>query len=403
MVRTVFVHAHRYVGLVVALFLILEGITGSLLAFNTALERGLNPQLFAEPAPGARRLGLGELAERAEALVPSGQVDYLFNAPNQILVRMEPRERKGAAARPLGFDQLFLDPWTGKELGRRMSGDLSQGKINVMPFVYDVHAELTLGASGETVLGLVALLWTIDCFTALYLTLPRTADGFLRRWALAWRVKWNAGAFRLNFDLHRAGGLWPWALLLVFAWSSVMLALPQVYETVTKAVLPFRSASDLMDVEAKRPVLPRRIGWQQAEAIGRSLLAEQARRQGIVLGRPDSLSYIGVFGAYAYSAISSRDVRGTTADTTVWFDGNTGALREFMVPTGREAGATVGEWLWALHFADLADGLWYRVVVAALGAVIAMLSVAGIYIWLKKRGARALSRRQSKRDAGAAT
>src|ERR1700758_1906115 len=45
----------------------------------------------------------------------------------------------------------------------------------------------------------------------------------------------RADAFRINFDLHRAGGLWFWLLLFVFPWSSVMLALRPVYERVTKA------------------------------------------------------------------------------------------------------------------------------------------------------------------------
>ncbi len=66
--RRTFMLLHRYVGLALALFL---GLTGSLLAFNTELDRLINPQLFAQVNPDAPRLSLAELCERAEALVPN--------------------------------------------------------------------------------------------------------------------------------------------------------------------------------------------------------------------------------------------------------------------------------------------------------------------------------------------
>ena len=36
------------------------------------------------------------------------------------------------------------------------------------------------------------------------------------RWRPAWRIKFNAGAYRINFDIHRAFGLWTWANALIF-------------------------------------------------------------------------------------------------------------------------------------------------------------------------------------------
>jgi uncharacterized iron-regulated membrane protein len=42
----------------------------------------------------------------------------------------------------------------------------------------------------------------------------------------------------------------------------------------------------------------------------------------------------------------------------------------------------------ALHFADLRDSLAYTVLVCALGLGVAVLSITGVYIWLKKRRAR---------------
>lgn len=69
----------------------------------------------------------------------------------------------------------------------------------------------------------------MDCFVALWLTLPR-GKPFWKKWSTAWRIK-GGHAYRLNFDLHRAGGLWLWLLLLPVAVSSVAMNLPsQVFK-----------------------------------------------------------------------------------------------------------------------------------------------------------------------------
>ena len=121
--RRVFVWIHRYVGLAMALFLIIEGVTGSLLAFRGDLTAFLDPRLVAaRPSPEARRLDLATLAEQAEALMPNATAAYFFRLrDDQVIVRMAPRRRSSRAGEtcyPEDPGVIVLDPWTGKELGR---------------------------------------------------------------------------------------------------------------------------------------------------------------------------------------------------------------------------------------------------------------------------------------------
>jgi len=52
--RRLFVSLHRYVGLAMAAFLIIEGVTGALIAFHSDLSVLLDPSLVAAPpSPGA--------------------------------------------------------------------------------------------------------------------------------------------------------------------------------------------------------------------------------------------------------------------------------------------------------------------------------------------------------------
>ncbi len=401
MARRVLLLLHRWAGLAMTAFLVIVGLTGGLLAFNSELERLISPQLYAAARTGAAQLDLAALAERAEALIPQAHVRSVsLSEPDQaelwMIGRTDPSTGEPVE---LGFNQLFLDPWTGEELGRRSWAELSEGRINLMPFVYKLHFQLALGMTGIWVLGVVALVWTLDCFVGFYLTLPAGNGMFWRRWKPAWFIKWRAGAFRLNFDLHRAGGLWLWAALLIFAWSSVYMNLwDTVYTWTTRAVLDYRPVwTELHDLP--EPLDNPRLDWRAALTTGERLMAEQAQRHGFVVARPIGLSFDMGKGLYDYVVRSSRDIRDKGCRTQIYFDADTGALRLLDLPTGQYSGNTVTSWLAALHMADV-FGMPYRIFVCALGLLITMLSVTGAYIWWKKRRARrqSISRRTETAD-----
>ncbi len=225
--RPFFVWLHRYVGLALAGFLLVEGLTGALLAFNADLRGVFDPRLVAaKPPPGAERLSLAALAERAEALEPTEHVGYFAeNRDDRVTLRMVGRRNPATGEKyPDVPFHVFLDPWTGERLAATEPVTTSARFLAaVMPFLYDLHVKLAVGKTGVWILFVVALFWTIDCFVGFYLTLPITLERFSARWKSAWLVKWRAGFFRVNFDLHRAGGLWLWLMLFVFAWSSVEL------------------------------------------------------------------------------------------------------------------------------------------------------------------------------------
>ncbi|WP_350152394.1 PepSY-associated TM helix domain-containing protein [Nitrosomonas sp.] len=236
MSRHFWVLLHRWAGLVMAAFLIIVAVTGSLLAFYPELERLINPQLYPKQAL-KNKLDMASLAELAEQLFPHARVNTVLMEANQeaTLVIMGLRSDSSDQLNKLGFDQLIFDPYTGEELGRRQFGAISQGVINVMPFIYMLHYNLALGSFGMWVLGICALIWTIDCFVGFYLTLPQrrkttpplsnrnTSKNWGQRWLPAWKIRWKTSGYKLNFDLHHASGLWLWAVLCIFAWSSACI------------------------------------------------------------------------------------------------------------------------------------------------------------------------------------
>lgn len=386
--RRMLLPIHRYVGLALVPFLILLSLTGSIITFDAELEKAISPQLFATSRPGDRPLDLAVLAQRAEALAPEAQLAYIIRRPDQAIARMRALHSHASGPAQHDLDQIFLDPFTGAELGRRREGDLSQGLINLIPFVYSLHREFAAGPTGVLIVGVISLVWTVDCFLALYLTLPLTLVRFWRRWSRSWRVRRSDNSFRLNFDLHRAGSLWSWPLLFIFAWSGVMINLPRFYEVVTGTLFDYQSSLKVIASAAPHPNENPRLGWSEAEQVGARLMSEQAALQGFTVGRSNSLGYVPSLGVYSYGAASGLDVRGRSSDTSVWFDGDSGELRWTFFPTGERTGNTISSWLWALHFGDVADSTPYRLLVFLLGFWVVGLAVTGVAIWLLKRSAR---------------
>jgi uncharacterized iron-regulated membrane protein len=395
MVRGIFVWLHRWVGLLMTVFLIIVGLTGSLLAFNGEMEKLISPQLFvARPSSDAQPLDLATLAEKAEAAEPRVRVAYFSLGAEQVLVHVHARiDPATGKPYPLDFNQMFLDPWTGRELGHRLNGDLSQGLINLMPFIYELHMNLALGSWGGWILGVVALAWTLDCFYAVYLTFPAVYSRFFSRWKPAWMVKWSASAYRLNFDLHRSSGLWLWPLLFIFAWSSVMFNYGEVYEWVTARLFDYQSVEqEFASFSQRKPNEHPRLNWREALHKAEDTIQRVGAENNIEIKGATGFAYLAEMGAYSYDVKSSHDISdGGWGGLGVWIDGDTGELVKVFYPDGEHSGNTVTNWLRALHFANWHGWQAYRVLVCLLGVVITMLSVTGVVIWLKKRNARLMS------------
>lgn len=400
--RSLLVLVHRWAGLTMAVFLVVVGITGSLLAWLDELDVLISPQLrvAAPPTPNAQPINPLLLREAVLAQVPGARVHWV---PLQVEPGRSVRFHVSADV-PLPYDEVFVDPYTARVLGERMWGDITQGLQNLMPFIYRLHYALALGSAGFTLLGIVALAWTIDCFVGLWLTLParrrataypvaaRAAHGksWWARWWPAWKVRWHGRAYKLNFDLHRAGGLWLWAMMFVLAWSSVAFNLSEVYAPVTRLLLsqqqaqPDRSHLAALSRSQHAPAIPH----QAAREIGRRLMMEQAGLRGFTVEREEYIGYDPRRAVYTYMVRSSRDVRERQGgNTRIFFDANTGAFRGIYLPTGEAAGDTFTAWITSLHMA----GMWgwpLQLLVCALGVALTVLSGTGVYLWWKKHGAR---------------
>ena len=114
-VRHALLLAHRWVGLSLADFLVVAGLTGSVLAFDEPLDAALNPDLFG--GGNGPSLPITALIAAVQAADPGVVVSRVM-LPNGVRRSV----LLGVAATPdAPADEVFVDAASGRILGRRSS------------------------------------------------------------------------------------------------------------------------------------------------------------------------------------------------------------------------------------------------------------------------------------------
>ncbi|WP_027468185.1 PepSY-associated TM helix domain-containing protein [Deefgea rivuli] len=382
---------HRWIGLTMTLFLLSAGLTGALLAFNEELDQWLASDLYQIRIPhAAQPLSALVLHQHVNAqLAPRAELNVLQLAiPSEHALALWVTAKTNPATKlpyELGFSQIFIDPYSGRIQGQREWGEFRWSSHALMPFLYRLHYTFAIPDWGVVIMGIVALLWVIDCFAGAYLTFPKGRP-FVEKWRPAWKIKTGASFHRINLDLHRASGLWLWAVLLIFAWSSVAFNLrEQVYYPVMKSLLVFQK--DLWNFPAQ-PLAKGQVILNWGQALGHSEQAMQglAQERGFTVGQAERLFYLKEQNMYAYSVKTSLDV-GEMGMSYVGINAVSGARIGYNLPSSIAAGDTITSWLYALHMGKV-WGLLYRIFVCFFGLTIAGLTITGFILWWKKRQAR---------------
>ena len=395
--RPVLGFLHRWVGLFTAGFLVVSGLTGSVISWDHELDDLLNPQLMHAQAKGPPLPAL-DLARAIEARDPRVQVTYLPLAAvpgGTLAFGVEPRRdpRTGRLFEP-GYNQVFIDPATGAEQGRRAWGAVWPiTRETFVSFLYVLHYSLHLPRMwgvdrwGVWLMGAVAVLWTIDCLVGAYLTLPRReGPGFWSRWGPAWRIKTSGSAYRINFDLHRAFGLWLWGVLFTVAFTAFSLNLygEVFYPLMSRVSQVTPGPFDLRTPAARdAPIPPFRSYAQVIEAA-----KGEARGRGWT-DPAGSAFYEPAYGVYgvAFHAPGGDHGAGGVGPPYLYYDGRSGRLVGERRPWAGTAADIFVQAQFPLHSGRIL-GTPGRILISATGLAVAALSVTGVVIWARKRWAR---------------
>lgn len=376
----------EYAGLAIAAFLVVAGLTGSVIAIQSELDAWLNPDLFRASTNGDQ-LPLAELAARAERADSRLTATYVGLPPEPGMTaeiygsgRMDP-----ASGKPfeIEYDTVYIDPASGRIQGRLMWGECCLHRQNLIPFLFKLHYSLHVpGSWGLWIMGTIALIWVLDCFVGAYLTFPR-GDPWWSKWKRVWLVRTHAGTARLNFDLHRASGPWLWIVLLVFAVSSVSLNLrKEEFEPVVGLFSPV--TQPFYD----RDPLPA-SGSAQVSFDDAAFSARQEASRRSWSTRVERVYYSPEQGFYGVR-VGTKDAAGF-GNRWLYVDGTDGRYLGADIPGEGTAGDVFVHIQYPLHGGRIA-GLAGRIIVCITGILVAILSVTGVIVWLRKRRIRQESR-----------
>lgn len=385
--RPFLVLAHRWLGLTTALFLLLAGLTGAVIAWDHELDGWLNPDFF-QAGPGTPQAPLA-LAGSLERREPRLRVTYLPLSvePGHSLVLFVAPRTDPATGRPyaLDFNQVALDPVSGRELGRREWGRLSLDRRHLIPCLYQFHYSLQLPAAwglplGTLFMGAIALLWLVDGLVALVLAFPSP-----KTWRQSFRFRWKAGGYRLNFDLHRSGGVWLFPLLTVLALTSVAMNLGEpLVRPLVGLFSPLTPTPG--ELAAARPSAGgTAVSWSRGAILARAV--EEARRRGWQAG-PGGMyeSPAGYYGV-GFFPPGKEHGDGGLGNPWLYLDRRDGRLLGADTPGQGSGGDIFLQAMFPLHSGRIL-GLPGRVLVSCGGGLVALLSLTGVVIWARKRRAR---------------
>jgi len=182
MLRRTLLILHRWLGLAAGLPLVLLGVSGAVITFESELDRAINPSLWSV-RPAGERQDWQALVDRTRREFPGNSL---------VALRLPSADDQSAEVAFGGGRLCYVDPYSGHMLGSRLRSQILLGRV------HQFHTKLLAGEYGSLVTGISSMLLVLLSLSGLVL------------W---WRMKvWGFPARpltkRWNFDLHSAVGLY---------------------------------------------------------------------------------------------------------------------------------------------------------------------------------------------------
>ena len=327
---------HLWAGIVLAVYLVVIGLTGSVLVFRAELE----PLSCVKPWRAIRAeepyADLAVVVDNLKAAYPNHRISSVMAPTGSrpvFLAVLEGRRRITVAS----------DPAEGRVLG-----ELSN-QPRWLDVIRDLHVSLLLGRTGRLLNGAGALALLVLNLTGLVIWWPG-----VRTWRRALKVDFRRRWRRINFDLHSAVGFWTLGIVSLWAISGIYFSRVITARPPAITVTPGESTREI----------------DLSSLVARARLVDPGTKLGGILFPYGRRAPLGVL-------MHRRSSPGREYDDTVYFNPYTTAY----ITTWRYGvNQSVGDWLiWSqvpLHYGT-SWGISVKLLWAAAGLAIPLLTVTG--------------------------
>jgi len=342
--RKVIVKLHMIGGLVGAVFLLVLGLTGSIMAFEDEIDHVTSPRLF-RVTPSGTPLGLTELGTRVLAANPGRRITgYGMGVSSNMSDYIA-----------LDGATVYVNPYTGEILGAR-SGPTWLGQV------HQLHLRLLAGSTGKTIVSWAGVLVLLLTISGVYLWWPVKRVG----------VNWRAAGRRRWFDLHNTIGILAFVFLLVVCLTGVVIG----FESVTSPMFYRMTNSQ-----------PYRFAVPVTARPGARLLAPEAAvdaaRAAMPGAAPIAISAPNPRSAYRVAMRFPEDLT-PGGRTRVYVDPYSGAILQAESSRTTAAGTRIVNTNRAIHTGDI-FGLPSKVLMSLVSLAAVAQVVTGVTMWWKRR------------------
>jgi uncharacterized iron-regulated membrane protein len=357
---------HRWIGLALALPLILQAATGLILAadpFVSSIE-GVPAAIGPLTAPSAlRNVDATAILAAAHTAVPSDQqpsrwrmlpdasVAIDFTAPNQ----------------RLPASQVGVDVLSNQVMWVRQNPD------SVYRWAHSLHETLLLGLQGRSIVGWIGVGLLLLALSGIPLWWPPR-----RRWRTGFTVTPRARGWRLQRELHGAAGIWMLLLLLMQSVSGIALAFPQTARAI--AGLPTQPPRGGRSAGAP--------GLDPNHAIAAGIAAAEAQFPRATV---QDLRLPGLADRPMVAFLRLDGDREGAPRATVMIDMTTARVLSIQDPRKAPIGLSVLNWLHAVHDGGAA-GPAGRLVMCLFALMLPVFPVTGLAMWMLRRRQRRRAR-----------
>ncbi len=354
--RRALFQVHLWIGVTVALYVVLIGLTGAALVFRPEMQRATFPQFF-----DISRQGQAD----AESSVIIGKLQNRY--PGYQLLGIDyPTDRRGTYLSYLTkgseLRTVFSHPLTGEILGELP-------KTSWITRLQDLHFELLGGSTGRLINGTGAFLLVAMFATGLVIWWPG-----MDRWRRSLLVACRNGWKRVNWDLHSAIGFWFFALLMLWAVTGVEFVFREPFRRMVNALSPLTVVKTPKSLPGRTTLVAE--ADTSALVLKAKTLVPGAKMGRIVL---PSTSRSPVLILMAYVTHGDFD---TSDEVNLYFDQYTGELleRQDIGKQKLSSGDLFMKWIGPLHVGSF-GGTGIKVLWSILALSFPALAVTGSLMW----------------------
>jgi uncharacterized iron-regulated membrane protein len=353
--RRILFNLHLYVALAAAAFVIIFGVTGSIMAFEQEIDRLLHSKLaYVPPQPPAH--SLAEIGAAVAKAYPGAPIlGYQF-APSPELSWLVSVRGKG----------IYVNQYTGEILGERPAG------MDFLTYVHQLHLRLALmdkGYHGKEIMSWAALAMLFLLLSGVYLWWPLKHV----------KIQFGASLRRVSSDVHHAVGIVSFVFLVILTVTGLMIGFDE--QTVP---MFYRITGS----EPARPPIPPVTQPQGATQIGPDQAVEFARAA-IPGATPFQINVPGPKGIYFVHSRFPEDLT-PAGRSQVHLDPYTGQVLFTQNSRTAPGGTRMVITNRAIHTGDI-FGVPTKVLMSLASLMAVVQVISGLTMWWKRTRTRRAS------------